>query len=91
MNLQKLRCCDYLKSVKFMVLQNVERFGGYQEKQEIPEKIYHRHAALSQLDNNALIISFPAGRPPGHPGELFFVTNKSHSNPLGKGHKVNEK
>ena len=25
------------------------------------------------------------------PEELFFVTNKSHPKPLGKGHKINDK
>ena len=38
---------------------------------------------------NALIVSFPVGQLPGHPRELFFMTNKSHLKPLGRGNKIN--
>ena len=40
----------------------------------------------------AYITCFSVDRPLGHPpGELFFVTNKNHSKPLGKGHRINDK
>ena len=39
----------------------------------------------------ALIICFPVGRPRDTPEELFFMTNKNPSRPLGKGHKINDK
>ena len=38
-----------------------------------------------------LSLASPWVDPGDIPGELFFVTNKSHSNPEGKGHKINDK
>ena len=50
---------------------------------------------LEAFKYSALIISiicFPVGRHPDYPrGIFFFVTNKSHLKPLGKGHRINSK
>ena len=44
---RKLCCSDYLRSVDFMLFQNVERFRSHQEKEKIPEEICHRHIEVN--------------------------------------------
>ena len=51
-----------------------------------------QHNLLLHIETNLIVLLFASPwATRDTPGVLFFVTNKNHSKPLGKGHKINDK